>query len=228
VTKKPEVLARKLGLVFENKQLFIRALTHRSASSNNNERLEFLGDSILGFVIAEQLYNLFPDAPEGVLSRMRANLVNQRSLAEIARQHQLGDYLLLGSGELKSGGFDRDSILSDAVEAIIAALYQDQGMSVCQKWIPELFDGKLKSLSLGNGQKDPKTRLQEFMQAKKLDLPQYELLTASGLAHEQTFKVQCKISLLPTPSIGAGVTRKGAEQAAAEILLEHLAKENLL
>jgi len=228
VTKKPEVLARKLGLVFDNKALFTRALTHRSASSNNNERLEFLGDSILGFVIAEQLYNLFPDAPEGVLSRMRANLVNQRSLAEIARQHQLGDYLLLGSGELKSGGFDRDSILSDAVEAIIAALYQDQGMAACQKWIPQLFDSKLKSLSLGSGHKDPKTRLQEFMQAKKLDLPQYELLTASGLAHEQTFKVQCKISLFPTPSIGAGVTRKGAEQAAAEILLEHLAKENLL
>lgn len=228
MTKKPEVLARKLGLVFDNPQLFVRALTHRSASSNNNERLEFLGDSILGFVIAEQLYDLFPDAPEGVLSRMRANLVNQRSLAEIARQHQLGDYLLLGSGELKSGGFDRDSILSDAIEAIIAALYQDQGMAACQKWIPELFADKLKSLSLGNGQKDPKTRLQELMQAKKLDLPQYELLTASGLAHEQTFKVQCRISLLPTPSIGAGVTRKGAEQAAAEIILEHLAKENIL
>lgn len=228
MTKKPEVLSRKLGLIFDNQQLFIRALTHRSASSVNNERLEFLGDSILGFVIAEQLYNLFPDAPEGVLSRMRANLVNQRSLAEIARRHQLGDYLLLGSGELKSGGFERDSILSDAVEAIIAALYKDQGMAACQKWIPELFDDKLKSLSLGNGQKDPKTRLQEFMQAKKLDLPQYELLTASGLAHEQTFKVQCKISLLPQPSIGAGVTRKGAEQAAAEILLEQLAKEQLL
>jgi ribonuclease-3 len=228
VTKKPEVLTRKLGLVFENPQLFIRALTHRSASSNNNERLEFLGDSILGFVIAEQLYNLFPDAPEGILSRMRASLVNQRSLAEIAREHQLGDYLLLGSGELKSGGFNRDSILSDAVEAIIAALYKDQGMAACQKWIPELFAVKLKSLSLGNGQKDPKTRLQEFMQAKKLDLPQYELLTASGLAHEQTFKVQCKISLLPQPSIGAGVTRKGAEQSAAEILLEQLAKEQIL
>ncbi|MGB4499309.1 MAG: ribonuclease III [Methylococcaceae bacterium] len=226
--KQPDILSKKLGLVFNDQQLFIRALTHRSASSNNNERLEFLGDSILGFVIAEQLYNLFPHAPEGVLSRMRANLVNQRSLAEIAREHQLGDYLLLGSGELKSGGFNRDSILSDAVEAIIAALYEDQGMGACQKWIPELFTNKLKSLSLGNGQKDPKTRLQEFMQAKKLDLPQYELLTASGLAHEQTFKVKCTISLLPESSIGAGVTRKGAEQAAAEILLEKLSKENIL
>lgn len=228
MTKKPELLSQKLGLVFDNPKLFERALTHRSANSNNNERLEFLGDAILGFVIAEQLYNLFPDAPEGVLSRMRANLVNQRSLAEIARKHQLGDFLLLGSGELKSGGFNRDSILSDAVEAIIAALYQDKGMEVCQQWIPELFADKLKSLSLGNGEKDPKTRLQEFMQAKKLDLPHYELLTASGLAHEQTFKVKCTISLLPAPSVGAGVTRKGAEQAAAEILLEQLAKEQIL
>ncbi len=228
MTKKPEVLSKKLGLIFDDPKLFTRALTHRSASSSNNERLEFLGDAILGFVIAEQLYNLFPDEPEGVLSRMRANLVNQRSLAEIARKQNVGDYLLLGSGELKSGGFDRDSILSDALEAIIAALYQDKGMDACQKWIPELFADKLQSLSLGNGQKDPKTRLQEFMQSKKLDLPQYELLTMSGLAHEQTFKVQCTISLLPTSSIGAGVTRKGAEQAAAEILLEKLAKENIL
>lgn len=228
MTKKPEVLSKKLGLVFNEPQLFVRALTHRSASSNNNERLEFLGDAILGFVIAEQLYDLFPNAPEGVLSRLRANLVNQRSLAELARQHNLGDYLLLGSGELKSGGFRRDSILSDAVEAIIAALYQDQGMPACQKWVAELFAEKLHNLSLNHGQKDPKTRLQELMQSKKLDLPQYELLTMSGLAHEQTFKVQCKISLLPDPSIGAGVTRKGAEQAAAEILLELLAKENIL
>ncbi|MDD5228915.1 MAG: ribonuclease III [Methylococcales bacterium] len=225
MTKKPEVLSRKLGLVFNDPQLFIRALTHRSVSANNNERLEFLGDAILGFVIAEQLYNLFPQAPEGVLSRLRASLVNQRSLAELARQHNLGDYLLLGSGELKSGGFRRDSILSDAVEAIIAALFQDQGMAACQKWVAELFAEKLKNSSLNSGQKDPKTRLQELMQAKQLDLPQYELLTASGLAHEQTFKVQCKISLLPTPSIGSGVTRKGAEQSAAEILLELLAKE---
>ena len=223
--KKPEVLSKKLGLVFNDPKLFIRALTHRSVSSSNNERLEFLGDAILGFVIAEQLYILFPDAPEGVLSRLRASLVNQRSLAELAREHNLGDYLLLGSGELKSGGFRRDSILSDAVEAIIAALYQDQGMPACQKWVVELFAEKLKNSSLNTGQKDPKTRLQEFMQAKQLELPHYELLTASGLAHEQTFKVQCKISLLSSPSIGAGVTRKGAEQAAADILLELLAKE---
>ncbi len=225
MTKKPELLSKKLGLIFNEPQLFVTALTHRSVSAHNNERLEFLGDAILGFVIAEQLFTLFPDAPEGVLSRLRANLVNQRSLAELAREHELGDYLLLGSGELKSGGFRRDSILSDAVEAIIAALFQDQGMAACQKWVAELFAEKLKNLSLNSGQKDPKTRLQEFMQAKQLELPQYDLVTMSGLAHEQTFKVQCKISLLSTPSIGAGVTRKGAEQAAAELILELLAKE---
>jgi ribonuclease-3 len=198
VTRKPEILSRKLGLAFNNPQLFVTALTHRSASSHNNERLEFLGDAILGFVIAEQLYNLFPHAAEGVLSRLRASLVNQRSLAELARKHELGDYLLLGSGELKSGGFRRDSILSDALEAIIAALFEDQGMAACQVWVAQLFDEKLKSLSLNNGQKDPKTRLQELMQAQKLDLPHYELLTMSGLAHEQTFKVKCTISLPPS------------------------------
>ena len=196
MTRKPEILSRKLGLAFNNPQLFVMALTHRSASSHNNERLEFLGDAILGFVIAEQLYNLFPHAAEGVLSRLRASLVNQRSLAELARQHELGDYLLLGSGELKSGGFRRDSILSDALEAIIAALFEDQGMAACQVWVAQLFDEKLKSLSLNNGQKDPKTRLQELMQAQKLDLPHYELLTMSGLAHEQTFKVKCTISII--------------------------------
>ena len=148
MTRKPEILSRKLGLAFNNPQLFVTALTHRSASSHNNERLEFLGDAILGFVIAEQLYNLFPNAAEGVLSRLRASLVNQRSLAELARKHELGDYLLLGSGELKSGGFRRDSILSDALEAIIAALFEDQGMAACQVWVAQLFDEKLKSLSL--------------------------------------------------------------------------------
>lgn len=228
MTKDPSVLCKKLGLVFNDPQIFVRALTHRSAGSNNNERLEFLGDAILGFVIAQQLYALFPNAPEGVLSRLRANLVNQRSLAEIARRHQLGEYLLLGSGELKSGGFRRDSILSDALEAIIAALFEDQGMAACRQWIATLFAEKLHNLSPTQGQKDPKTRLQELMQAKKLELPVYELLSMSGLAHEQTFKVQCKISLLPEPYIGNGATRKGAEQDAAERVLECLAQEDLL
>lgn len=224
--RKPEVLCKKLGLAFNNPQLFTMALTHRSASSNNNERLEFLGDSILGFVIAHKLYELFPNACEGVLSRLRASLVNQSSLAELARKHQFGDYLLLGSGELKSGGFRRDSILSDALEAIIGALYNDQGMDACQQWILQLFEEKLKSLSLDNWQKDPKTQLQELMQSKKMELPDYTLMTMSGLAHEQTFKVKCTVPLIKESCIGTGISRKRAEQSAAELMLELLNKDN--
>ncbi len=224
--KKPEELCKKLGLTFNNPQLFTMALTHRSASSNNNERLEFLGDSILGFVIAQKLYVLFPGACEGVLSRLRASLVNQSSLAELAKKHQFGDYLLLGSGELKSGGCRRDSILSDALEAVIGALYNDQGMEACQQWILQLFAEKLKSLSLENWQKDPKTQLQELMQSKKMELPDYTVLTMSGLAHEQTFKVKCTTPLIETACIGTGNSRKKAEQSAAELMLELLNKDS--
>lgn len=223
--KKPEILCKKLGLTFNNPAIFTMALTHRSFSSKNNERLEFLGDSILGFVIAQRLYELFPSACEGALSRLRASLVNQSSLAELAREHQLGDYLLLGSGELKSGGFRRDSILSDALEAVMAALFIDQGIEACQQWISRLFAERLASLSLDNWQKDPKTQLQELMQAKKMDLPDYELISMSGLAHEQTFKVKCTVSLIAKACIGSGISRKKAEQAAAEQMLELLNKD---
>ncbi len=224
--KKPEVLCRKLGLKFNNPQFFTMALTHRSASSNNNERLEFLGDSILGFVIAQKLYDIFPEASEGVLSRLRASLVNQTSLAELAREHHLGDYLLMGSGELKSGGFRRDSILSDALEAIMGALFKDQGIEFCQQWIELLFTEKLSQLSLDNWQKDPKTQLQELMQSKKLVLPEYTLITMSGLAHEQMFKVKCTIPLIKDTCVGTGISRKRAEQSAAELMLELLKKDS--
>ena len=222
--KKADVLARKLGLSFNDPQLFTAALTHRSAHAKNNERLEFLGDSILGFVIAQKLYDLFPQASEGVLSRLRASLVNQSSLADLAREHNLGEYLFLGSGELKSGGFRRDSILSDALEAIMGALYKDQGIEACKSWIEILFSDKLNSLSLDNWQKDPKTQLQEMMQSIKHDLPEYTLVTMSGLAHEQMFKVRCRISNMDFTCIGAGISRKKAEQAAAELMLEHINK----
>jgi len=226
VIRRPELLCKKLGLTFNDPQLFAMALTHRSVGAQNNERLEFLGDSILGFVIAQQLYEQFPEASEGVLSRLRASLVNQSSLAELARKHKLGDYLRLGSGELKSGGFRRDSILSDALEAIMGALFKDQGIGACQQWIEQLFAEKLKSLSLDNWQKDPKTQLQELMQAKKMELPEYTLVTMSGLAHEQTFQVKCTIPLTADACIGTGVSRKKAEQAAAEQMLELLNKGN--
>jgi ribonuclease III len=222
VIKKPELLCKNLGLHFNSPELFIMALTHRSFSARNNERMEFLGDAILGFVIAEQLYQRFPTAAEGELSRLRASLVNQSALAELARKHQMGSYLLLGSGELKSGGFRRDSILSDALEAVIAALYIDQGMAACQQWIIQLFNEKLDNLSLNNWQKDPKTQLQELMQAKKIDLPDYQLISMSGLAHEQTFQVRCTIALITQSTIGTGISRKKAEQAAAEQMLQLL------
>ncbi|MFZ2452233.1 MAG: ribonuclease III [Methylovulum miyakonense] len=224
--RKPELLSKKLGLTFVNPQLFVTAITHRSASSKNNERLEFLGDSILGFVIAQKLYDRFPDASEGTLSRLRASLVNEASLADLARKHKLGDYLNLGSGELKSGGFRRDSILSDALEAIMGALFKDQGIVACQQWIEALFAEKLENLSVNSGQKDPKTQLQELMQAKKLDLPEYSLVSMSGLSHEQTFTVKCTIPILEEATVGAGITRKKAEQASAEQMLKLLNKVN--
>jgi len=225
VIRDPSVLCRKLGLEFNNPQLFTTALTHRSMGANNNERLEFLGDSILGFVVAEKLHELFPEASEGVLSRLRASLVNQGALADLARKHNIGDYLILGSGELKSGGYRRDSILSDAFEAIIGALFKDQGIEICRQWVQDMFRDKFDSLSLDNWQKDPKTQLQELMQSKKLDLPEYTLMTMSGLPHEQTFKVKCTIDLTNQCTIGKGVSRKKAEQDAAEQMLILLKRE---
>ena len=223
--KKSEVLAKKLGLNFNQPQLFVMALTHRSAGSKNNERLEYLGDSILGFVIAHRLYDMFPSASEGDLSRLRASLVNQTSLAELAREHSLGDYLILGSGELKSGGFRRDSILSDALEAIMGALLKDQGVGICSQWILDLFAKKLAQLDLNNWSKDPKTQLQEFLQSRKIDLPVYELVKMSGAAHAQVFSVKCTTVFVDELCIGVGVSRKKAEQSAAEKMLEIIRKK---
>lgn len=224
MTKNQERLCKKLGLVFNDPQLFLMALTHRSAGGKkkNNERLEFLGDSVLGFVIAQSLYEMFPDAPEGVLSRLRADLVNKESLAELARKHDIGEYLILGSGELKSGGFRRDSILADTLEAIMGAIVKDQGFGVCREWILTLFAEKLQQLTLDNWKKDPKTRLQEYMQARRLDLPEYTLITMSGMPHAQTFQVECRVAMLPETCIGNGLSRKRAEQDAAEQMLKKL------
>ena len=222
MTGKQEELARKLGVRFNDPQLFKRALTHRSADSQNNERLEFLGDSVLGFVIAECLYEKFKDADEGVLSRLRATLVNQSSLAQLARQLCLGDYLILGSGELKSGGYRRDSILSDAVEAIMGAILKDQGMDAARIWILELFSDSIKRLSLDNWKKDPKTRLQEFMQGRGLELPIYILLSQDGQPHDQFFRIECRVQLMSLTAEGDGSSRKKAEQQAAENMLAKL------
>lgn len=224
--KEPKLLCDKLGLTFNEPKWFVLALTHRSMGAKNNERLEFLGDSILGFVIAEALFEKFPQASEGVLSRLRASLVNQESLADLARLHNLGDYLILGSGELKSGGYRRASILSDALEAIMGAVIQDQGIESCKTWILQLFTDRLAELRLDNWQKDPKTRLQEYMQARQVDIPNYTLISESGLPHEKTFKVECSITLFDKKYVGTGVSRKKAEQHAAELMLEKIAKDS--
>ncbi len=216
---------KKLDLNFIDKQWFILALTHRSAGSKNNERLEFLGDSILGFVIAEALFEQFPDSGEGILSRLRASLVNQESLAELARKYDIGDYLILGSGELKSGGYRRSSILSDALEAIMGAVLNDRGIEASKTWILNLFAERLQGLSLDNWQKDPKTRLQEYLQAQRLDIPKYTLVNQFGLSHEQTFEVLCEISLFKSGIKATGISRKKAEQQSAELMLDKIAQE---
>jgi ribonuclease III len=223
--QEPEKLARKLGLKFKQPMLIKRALTHRSAHADNNERLEFLGDSVLGFVIAERLYQKFIEADEGVLSRLRATLVNQTALANIARKLNLGDYLILGSGELKSGGYRRDSILSDAMEALIGALLIDQGMDACRVWILELFADQINGLSLQDWKKDPKTRLQESMQARGLELPAYALKSVVGQPHDQSFVVECRVSLTEETCEGRGSSRKRAEQESAEKMLAKLIEE---
>jgi ribonuclease-3 len=223
LTRRPETFAKKLGLRFNDPGLLQRALTHRSAESRHNERLEFLGDSVLGFVVAERLYEKFPDADEGALSRLRATLVNQSSLAGLARSLQLGDYLILGSGELKSGGYRRDSILSDALEAVMGAILKDQGIEACRAWILQLFGAAIERLGADDRKKDPKTELQEIMQARGLELPIYMLLSMSGLPHDQQFRVECRVPLMPEPSQGEGPSRKRAEQQAAERMLLKLA-----
>lgn len=225
MTEKPEALQRVLGLCFQNIDLLTTALTHRSAGSKNNERLEFLGDSILGFVIAEYLFDRFPNENEGVLSRLRANLVNQKSLADLARKFNLGDYLILGVGEIRSGGFRRDSLLSDAFEAIIGALAKDQGIDACRHWVVKVFSDDLEDLNSTREIKDPKTQLQELMQSKGLELPTYSLLAQSGMPHDQIFKVECRVSLISGAIEGEGTSRKKAEQQAAESVLLILAKD---
>ncbi|MGF1741298.1 ribonuclease III [Vibrio profundum] len=215
-------LETKLGYQFDNAELIHLALTHRSASGKHNERLEFLGDSILSFVIADELYHRFPKVNEGDMSRMRATLVRGNTLAELGREFQLGDYLKLGPGELKSGGFRRDSILADAVEAIIGAVYLDSDIEVARKIILSWYASRLDAIEPGVSQKDPKTRLQEFLQGRRKPLPVYTVTKIKGEAHNQEFTVSCEIAGAQQPIIGMGTSRRKAEQSAAEAALETL------
>ncbi|MDC0610648.1 ribonuclease III [Vibrio sp.] len=216
-------LEKKLGYDFSQSELLDLALTHRSANGQHNERLEFLGDSILSFVIADDLYHRFPKINEGDMSRMRATLVRGNTLAELGREFGLGDYLKLGPGELKSGGFRRDSILADAVEAIIGAIYLDSDIEVVRRIILAWYQERLDSIKPGISQKDPKTRLQEFLQGRRKPLPVYSVTKIKGEAHNQEFTVSCEVSGIGEPVIGKGTSRRKAEQAAAEQALEQLA-----
>jgi len=216
-------LTRVLAHGFEHQpELLERALTHRSYSSDNYERLEFLGDSILNFIIAEFICDRFPDTDEGTLSRLRSSLVRCETLAEIGRELDLGSYLILGSGELKSGGYDRDSILEDVLEAIIGAIYRDAGINSAKKFVLRVFSERLQSLNLSVSLKDPKTRLQELLQKRGRELPVYNILDVSGPPHHQTFKIEC---LLKDPGEiynGKGSSRRKAEQDAASLALSEL------
>lgn len=212
-------LIPKLGHGYQDESLLELALTHRSCGKHNNERLEFLGDSILNFVIAEALFDQFPKAREGELSRLRARLVKGETLAEIARELGLGDFLRLGSGELKSGGFRRDSILADAVEAIIGSIHLDAGAEASKAFVRQLYFSRLDGLDMEETLKDSKTRLQEHLQSRRQALPAYELERVEGEAHDQTFHIRCEVSLLSEPTHGIGTSRRQAEQEAARSAL---------
>lgn len=213
------LLSQRLGYEFTNAELLHQALRHRSAGSRHNERLEFLGDGLLNFVIADELFARRPHANEGELSRFRASLVREATLVELAHFLDLGDFLTLGSGELKSGGFRRGSTLADAFEAILGAVYLDGGFDAARTLICHLYHDRLEHMPAELGFKDPKTRLQEFLQSRQRALPEYRVLNTIGQDHAQTFIVECRIEGLSAPTQGRGSSRRGAEQAAAEAAL---------
>lgn len=213
------VLCEKLGYYFNNENLLEAALTHRSVRAHNNERLEFLGDSIINFLIAEELYTRCPNAKEGELSRLRATLVKGEALAELARKFTLGSHLHLGSGEIKSGGFKRTSILADGLEAIVAAIYLDSSMDTCRKHVLSWYGDLLNNLTSLAAEKDPKTRLQEYLQSRRIELPQYQVRSVEGEAHQQMFIVECYIQSYGKYAEGTGSSRRRAEQDAAEKML---------
>ncbi len=213
-------LEKKLYYTFKDIELLEQALTHKSVGTQNNERLEYLGDSILGSVIAIYLYQYFVKASEGELTRLRAQLVCEESLAELAKSIQLGDFLNLGSGELKSGGFRRDSILSDALEAILGAIYLETNFEKVQQIILKLYQDKLAHVSLDNAGKDSKTCLQEWLQHRKRTLPVYTIEEEKGKDHEKSYRVSCFVESENLTTEGIGSSRRKAEQVAAKHMME--------
>jgi ribonuclease-3 len=217
-------LQHALGYAFVRADLLTQALTHRSYGSANNERLEFLGDSVLNCTVARALYDAFPDLPEGSLSRLRANLVRQETLAGIAATLKLGDVLRLGEGELKSGGFRRPSILADALESLFGAVFLDAGFDEAARVVRRLFEPLVAQIDPMASGKDAKTQLQEILQSRRLPLPEYRLVGTEGEAHDQNFIVECVLGKLALSTRGVGKSRRAAEQEAARQACEQLAK----
>jgi ribonuclease III len=216
----------KLDYELRDPSLFAAALTHRSAARPHNERLEFLGDAVLNLLVAEDLFRRFPDADEGDLSRLRARIVSAEPLAEVAAEIEVGDALQLGSGELKTGGFRRQSILADAFEAVCGALYLDGGLEAARRALLPLLGPRIAQLPAAAALKDAKTRLQEYLQSRGLPLPRYEVERTEGEAHAQTFWVLCEVAALELRSSGHGSSRRRAEQEAAEGVLTLIAAED--
>ncbi|MDQ3495875.1 MAG: ribonuclease III [Pseudomonadota bacterium] len=210
------------GHGFGEPVLLAQALRHRSAGAPHNERLEFLGDALVGLIVAEALYTRWPKADEGALTRARAELVRESALAQIARDLDLGPRLTLGPGEMKSGGQRRDSILSDALEALVGAIYLDAGFNACRAMVLPWFERSLAELPVGKVGKDPKTRLQEWLQARQRPLPVYELLAESGDEHARTFRIRCRLQEPALVAEGEGNSRRAAEQQAAEAALARI------
>ncbi|WP_019896094.1 ribonuclease III [Hydrogenovibrio halophilus] len=219
-------LSAKLGYTFKDPSFLVRALTHRSMGAKNNERLEFLGDSLVNFMIADALFHQFGGISEGDLSRVRAHLVKGETLAKIGREYDLSDYLMLGPGELKSGGYRRSSIIADAVEAIIAAVYEDGGLDACRDFVTRIYQGRMADLDPDKVGKDPKTRLQEILQARQADLPEYSVISVNGPAHAQEFTISCFVGTMDRKFEAVATSRRKAEQLAAEEALQVLEKGN--
>ncbi len=217
-------LAKKINYSFQDLNFLKVALTHRSKGGEHNERLEFLGDAVVNFVIAEVLYHQFPKATEGELSRWRASLVNRDALAELAKEFELGRFLLLGQGELRSGGSERQSILSCTMEAVIGAVYLDGGFEIAKIKIIEWYEHQLQSLSSAASHKDPKTLLQEYLQSRRLPLPIYKVDHIEGEAHQQKFTISCNVEGIEEITLGKGTSRRRAEQEAAQAMLDRFKK----
>jgi ribonuclease-3 len=220
-------LEQKINYKFKAEVLLTKALTHRSYNEDHNERFEFLGDALLDLIIGEALYKKFHKASEGQLTRLRANLVQKETLIELASQFNINKYILLGDGELRSGGLQRRSILADCVEAIIAAVYLDSDFETCRAVVLQWYQDKINNLDLYSYDKDPKTILQEWLQSKRYDLPEYKIISETGTPHDKDFKIQCIIKKLDITTEGEAKNRRKAEQLAAGLAMTIIMQEKL-